>query len=115
MQKFIHRNITNILILLIVMVVLNFLEKLPYFNTFLSFPHSWNSLFILFFLTVTLFKLKETFTFGLTLLFLGIACFFSIFNKASITEKIGTIVYFLMWFALLQIIVAAWIQKNEKK
>ena len=112
-QKFIVNNLTNITILLISMVVLSFLEKFPYFNTFLSFPYPWNSLLLLFLLTVALFKLNETFSFGVALLFLSIACAFSIFGKDSIAEKLGTMVYFLIWFAVVQMIVGRWRLGNK--
>ncbi len=111
-QKFIVDNFTNIMILLIAMVVLNFLEKFPYFNTFLSFPYPWNSFLLLFLLTVVLFKLNETFSFGTALVCLTIASAFSIFGRDSLAQAVGTIVYVLLWFGLLQMAVRMWRTRN---
>ncbi len=90
------------------MVVINFLDKFPYFNTFLSFPYPWNSLLLLFFLIVALFKPNETFSFGIALLCLVITAVFSIFGKDSLSQAVGNLVYCLLWFGFLQIITSKW-------
>ena len=107
-QAFISGNLIKIFILLSAMVFLGFFEKFPYLNTFLSFPYPWNSFLLLFILSVILFKLNEVHSFSIALFLIGVAVILCIFGKETVAQSVGVIVYYLLWFGLIQMIVGCW-------
>ena len=113
-EKYVTGNSTKIIIFVSVIVVLNFLEKFPYINTFLAFPYAWNSLLILFVFGVVLFRLDEVFSFKASLVFLLTSAGLSIFGKDTVAQAVGNIAFYLLCLGCIQTVIRLWRIKNKQ-
>lgn len=114
MEKYVMEHSTKIIIFVSAIVLLNFLEKFPYFNTFLAFPYAWNTLLILFVFGVVLFQLDEAFSLSLALVFLLICMILSIFGKDTVAEAVGDIAFYLLCLGSIQTGIHSWRDKNKQ-
>jgi vacuolar-type H+-ATPase subunit I/STV1 len=111
-EKYITGNSTKIIIFVSAIVVLNFLEKFPYLNTFLAFPYAWNSLLILFVFGVVLFRLDEAFSLSSSLVFLALSAVLSVFGKDTVAQAVGNIAFYLLCLGSIQTVIRLWRDKK---
>ena len=87
------------LLLFMLIVLVNFLSQIPYFNIFLS-PRVMLILFWI--ISVMLFRLTGKTSIVVSLILLVFAPIFLIFNREDVAEQIGNLVYFLLLTGFIQ-------------
>ncbi len=112
-QRFVSQNSSKFIIITLIVVLLNFLDKFPYLNTLLIYPFTLNLLIFLFLLLVIIFKLRESFSFFTALVFIFFSACLSVFRKDSAAQSVGNISYYLLWFGLVQMIFHYCMNKDD--
>jgi len=103
----------QLLFLLILFVVLNFLSELPYLNLILGKTFIF---FLLWLVSIFLFKLSGRFSIKAALVLLCFCPFLLILKKEKLAEEIGNLVYGLLLTGVIQeLITYLREEKSEKK
>lgn len=99
LKKYFLLHNPHFLLIFVIIVLINFLSKLPYFNIFLS---PWVSLIFIWVLAVIILRLRAGASFFASLVLMLIAPVFFILKNDLVAEQLGNIVYFLLLIGFIQ-------------